>query len=152
MCLASYIHLLYVGKGLPEAHSVLKHFKDAFDWIEANKSGRIVPAEGVDTEYDAACKSVSDIESNLKKHLKEQRKLLGDASVRICIQMAKFCAIFCELNFYAVIVISVKSFIYAYLQINYVTIGKDSYLLEVPESLCKSIPREYELQSSKKVQ
>lgn len=107
-------HLLTLGKGLPEAHSVLKHFKDAFDWIEANKSGRIIPAEGVDSEYDAACKTVSDIESNMKKHLKEQRKLLGDASI------------------------------------NYVTIGKDLYLLEVPESLCKSIPREYELQSSKK--
>lgn len=95
----SYIHLLYPGKGLPEADSVLKHFKDAFDWIEANKSGRIIPAEGVDSEYDAACKSVSDIESNLKKHLKEQRKLLGDASVRICVQRAKFYAIICDLNF-----------------------------------------------------
>lgn len=37
------------------------------------------------------------------------------------------------------------------LQIDYVTIGKDAYLLEVPESLCRSIPKEYELQSSKKV-
>lgn len=36
-------------------------------------------------------------------------------------------------------------------QISYVTIGKDAYLLEVPESLSGSIPRDYELQSSKKV-
>nr|XP_043621145.1 DNA mismatch repair protein MSH6 isoform X2 [Erigeron canadensis] len=34
--------------------------------------------------------------------------------------------------------------------INYVTVGKESYLLEVPESLCGSLPRDYELQSSKK--
>ncbi|GJY33065.1 DNA mismatch repair protein MSH6 [Tanacetum coccineum] len=34
--------------------------------------------------------------------------------------------------------------------ISYVTIGKDSYLLEVPESLCGSLPSDYELQSSKK--
>ena len=89
--MASYIYIiLYAGKGLPEAHSVLKHFKDAFDWLEANKSGRIIPREGVDAEYDAACKTISDIESNLKKNLKEQRKLLGDASVRICINMAKY--------------------------------------------------------------
>lgn len=31
------------------------------------------------------------------------------------------------------------------------TVGKDEYLLEVPESLQGVIPRDYELQSSKKV-
>lgn len=36
-------------------------------------------------------------------------------------------------------------------QITFVTVGKDAYLLEVPESLRGSIPRDYELQSSKKV-
>ncbi|MCD7449438.1 DNA mismatch repair protein msh6 [Datura stramonium] len=107
-------HLLTPGKGLPDVDSVLKHFKDAFDWVEANNSGRIIPHEGVDEEYDAACKQVQEIELKLSKHLKEQRKLLGDSSI------------------------------------DYVTIGKDAYLLEVPESLCRSIPKEYELQSSKK--
>ncbi|GJX79340.1 DNA mismatch repair protein MSH6 [Tanacetum coccineum] len=34
--------------------------------------------------------------------------------------------------------------------VNYVSIGKDSYLLEVPKSLCGSLPSDYELQSSKK--
>lgn len=82
--------LLYAGKGLPEVHSILKHFKDAFDWMEANESGRIIPTEGVDAEYDAAYKTVSHIQSNLKKHLKEQQKLLGDTSVRICIKMAEY--------------------------------------------------------------
>ncbi|XP_047334362.1 DNA mismatch repair protein MSH6-like [Impatiens glandulifera] len=106
--------LLTPGEGLPNVHPILKHFKDAFDWTEANNSGRIIPNEGVDAEYDSACAAVVEVESSLRKHLKEQRKLLGDASI------------------------------------NYVTIGKDSYLLEVPESLSKSIPRNYELQSSKK--
>lgn len=36
-------------------------------------------------------------------------------------------------------------------QINFVTIGKEAYLLEVPESLRGNIPRDYELRSSKKV-
>ena len=36
-------------------------------------------------------------------------------------------------------------------QINYVTIGKDTYLLEVAESLSGSVPCEYERRSSKKV-
>lgn len=61
----------------------LNHFEDAFDWVEANNSGRIIPHEGVDVEYDSACKAVKEIESNLLKHLKEQRKLLGDTSVRL---------------------------------------------------------------------
>ena len=60
----------------------LNHFKDAFDWVEANNSGRVIPHEGVDIEYDSACKAVKEIESILLKHLKEQRKLLGDTSVR----------------------------------------------------------------------
>lgn len=51
--------------------------------MEANKSGRIVPHEGVDVEFDSACKAVKEIESSLLKHLKEQRKLLGDTSVRL---------------------------------------------------------------------
>ncbi|CAK9183092.1 unnamed protein product [Ilex paraguariensis] len=107
-------HLLTPGKGLPDVHSVLKPFKDAFDWVEANNSGRVIPREGVDMEYDSACKRVREVESNLTEHLKEQQILLGDASI------------------------------------NYVTVGKDAYLLEVPEHLCRNIPRNYELRSSKK--
>ncbi|XP_048442766.1 DNA mismatch repair protein MSH6-like [Pyrus x bretschneideri] len=102
------------SKGLPDVNSVLKHFKDAFDWVEANNSGRIIPHEGVDIEYDSACEKVKEIESHLAKHLQEQRKLLGDKSI------------------------------------TYVTVEKDSYLLEMPESLCSSIPSAYELRSSKK--
>lgn len=49
--------------------------------MEANNSGRIIPHEGVDVEYDSACKKVREIESSLTKHLKEQRKLLGETSV-----------------------------------------------------------------------
>ncbi|CAL5437422.1 unnamed protein product [Camellia sinensis] len=107
-------HLLSPGKGFPDIHSVLKHFKDSFDWVEANNSGRIIPRDGVDMEYDSACRTVKEVESSLNKHVKEQRKLLGDLSI------------------------------------NYVTIGKDAYLLEVPESLSGSVPRNYELRSSKK--
>lgn len=36
-------------------------------------------------------------------------------------------------------------------QITYVTVGKEAYLLEVPESLRGSIPHDYELRSSRKV-
>ncbi|GLT42632.1 hypothetical protein SLA2020_166220 [Shorea laevis] len=107
-------HLLAPGKGLPDIHSILKHFKDAFDWVDANKSGRIIPHEGVDMEYDTACRTIKEIESSLTKYLKEQRKLLANSSI------------------------------------TYVTVGKEAYLLEVPESLRGIIPRDYELRSSKK--
>ncbi|KAK2649644.1 hypothetical protein Ddye_017133 [Dipteronia dyeriana] len=107
-------HILIPGKGLPDIITILKHFKDAFDWVEANNSGRIIPHEGGDMEYDSACKTVKEIESGLEKHLKEQRKLLGDTSI------------------------------------SYVTVGKDIYLLEVPESLGGIVPQGYEFRSSKK--
>ncbi|XP_008451484.1 DNA mismatch repair protein MSH6 isoform X2 [Cucumis melo] len=106
--------LLTPGEGLPDLHSVLSHFKDAFDWVEANSSGRVIPREGVDVEYDSACEKIKEIQSSLTKHLKEQRKLLGDTSI------------------------------------TYVTVGKETHLLEVPESLQGNIPQTYELRSSKK--
>ncbi|KAJ0589820.1 putative DNA mismatch repair protein MutS/MSH [Helianthus annuus] len=106
--------LLTPGKDHSDVNAALKHFKNAFDWMEAKSSGRIIPRDGVDNEYDSACRTVTDIEFSLKNHLKEQRKLLGDSSI------------------------------------NYVTVGKDSYLLEVPESLSGCLPSDYERQSSKK--
>ncbi|KAL8142654.1 hypothetical protein V2J09_015686, partial [Rumex salicifolius] len=106
--------LLVPGKGFPDLVSVLKYFKDAFDWAEANSTGRIIPCQGVDLEYDSAYQRITEVEDSLKKHLQEQRKILGISSI------------------------------------TYVTVGKDSYLLEVPEALCGSIPKEYELKSSKK--
>ncbi|KAF6156960.1 hypothetical protein GIB67_039721 [Kingdonia uniflora] len=107
-------HLLTPDEGLPDIHSSINHFKDAFDWVEADQSGRIIPHEGVDNEYDSACKTVMDVESSFAGHLKEQHKVLGDSSI------------------------------------TYVTVGKDLYLLEVPESLQGCVPRDYELRSSKK--
>ena len=88
--MASLIYHLYAGKGLPDVHSVLKHFKEAFDWDEANSTGRIIPREGVDAEYDSACKAVKEIETSLETHLKEQRALLGNKSVRTCLTLMIF--------------------------------------------------------------
>nr|GEV72844.1 retrotransposon protein, putative, Ty1-copia subclass [Tanacetum cinerariifolium] len=37
-----------VCKDQPDVIAVLRHFKNAFDWTEAKKSGRIIPQDGVD--------------------------------------------------------------------------------------------------------
>ncbi|XP_074317650.1 DNA mismatch repair protein MSH6-like [Silene latifolia] len=106
--------LLVPGKERPDVSSTLQQFREAFDWVEANSSGRIIPHEGVDAEFDTASKMIEEIKSNLEKHIIEQRKVIGDESIK------------------------------------YVIVGKDRYLLEMSESLSRSVPRDYELRSSKK--
>lgn len=98
--------LFCAGKGLPDILLILKHFKDAFDWVEANNSGRIIPHGGVDIDYDSACKKIKEIESSLNKHLKEQRKLLGDSSVRTCLEalLVLNLSIMCFPDFFLVII------------------------------------------------
>lgn len=81
---------LLLGKGLPDIHSILKHFRDAFEWVEADRSGCIIPHVGVDIEYDAACLAISNLESNLTKYLKEQQKALGEPSVMLSFIVASF--------------------------------------------------------------
>ena len=62
--------------------STLRHFKDAFDWVDANSTGRIIPREGADAEYDSASRKIEEIESNLEEHIKEQKKLIGNKMVK----------------------------------------------------------------------
>uniref|UniRef100_A0A803MSX8 Uncharacterized protein n=1 Tax=Chenopodium quinoa TaxID=63459 RepID=A0A803MSX8_CHEQI len=69
------------GKGLPNMSSIIKQFRDVFDWVDANSTGRIIPLEGADVEYDSASEKIEEIESDLKKHIVEQKKLLGITSV-----------------------------------------------------------------------
>uniref|UniRef100_J3MXB1 DNA mismatch repair protein n=1 Tax=Oryza brachyantha TaxID=4533 RepID=J3MXB1_ORYBR len=106
--------LLSPGKRLPHVSSILDHFRDAFDWAEADRNGRIIPREGCDPEYDAACIAIEEIESSLENYLKEQRELLSDSSLK------------------------------------YVNVGKDVYLIEMPDNLREFVPRNYQLQSTKK--
>jgi DNA mismatch repair protein MSH6 len=62
-------HILTPGKGLPDARPTIKHFETAFDWSEAEKTGHILPCEGVDEDYDVANRTVREIEIELEKHL-----------------------------------------------------------------------------------
>lgn len=107
-------HILTPGKGLPDVRPTIKHFETAFDWSEAEKTGRILPCEGVDKDYDVANRSVREIEIDLGKHLEMQRKFFGSD------------------------------------MINYVTVGKEQYQIEIPESMLAKVPQEYEARSSRK--
>ncbi|DAZ96388.1 TPA: hypothetical protein N0F65_010755 [Lagenidium giganteum] len=60
----------------PALHSKLAFFKRSFDQEAAQKSGVIVPQEGVDPDYDGACTDITNIEQEFQEYLEEQRRAL----------------------------------------------------------------------------
>ncbi|KAJ8577089.1 hypothetical protein ON010_g2120 [Phytophthora cinnamomi] len=56
----------------PDLTEKLEFFKRSFDQAAAKKSGVIVPQDGVDPEFDAACAEIAQIEAELAEYLKEQ--------------------------------------------------------------------------------
>ncbi|BBN02356.1 DNA mismatch repair protein MSH6 [Marchantia polymorpha subsp. ruderalis] len=102
--------------GLSEMFSIIENFETAFDWDEAETTGRIVPSvEGVDAEFDEADSTVKSVSEKLSDYLSKQRKKFGNSS-----------------------------------EINYVTVGKEAYQMEVPEELHAKVPASYEVRSSRK--
>lgn len=65
---------------MPDMKSTIEHFEVAFDWSEAELSGRILPREGVDSDFDAASSVISEVESKLDAYLEEQREHFGNSS------------------------------------------------------------------------
>ncbi|GLJ19028.1 hypothetical protein SUGI_0341380 [Cryptomeria japonica] len=108
-------HNLTPGRGLPDVKPIMKQFVTAFDWSEAEKTGRILPCEGVDKDYDMANQRVREIETGFAKHLEMQQMLFGSDAM-----------------------------------ITYVTVGKEQYQIEIPESMLAKVPQEYEARSSRK--
>jgi hypothetical protein len=68
------------GKGMPKMKSLLQHLERAFDWAEAEKSGRIMPHEGVDDDFDAAATTITEVEKKLAAYLEQQRKHFNNSS------------------------------------------------------------------------
>ncbi|CAI5712053.1 unnamed protein product [Hyaloperonospora brassicae] len=60
----------------PDLTKRLEFFKRSFDQAAAAKSGEIVPQSGVDTEFDAACADIAQVEAELAEYLSEQRTAL----------------------------------------------------------------------------
>jgi hypothetical protein len=64
---------------MPDMRSVIDHFETAFDWPEAENSGRILPREGVDSDFDAASAVIAEVEGKLDSYLEEQRAHFGNS-------------------------------------------------------------------------
>jgi DNA mismatch repair protein MSH6 len=60
----------------PDLAEKLEFFKRSFNQAAAEKSGVIVPQDGVDPEFDGACAEISEIEAELAEYLSEQRTAL----------------------------------------------------------------------------
>ncbi|KAJ7532277.1 hypothetical protein O6H91_14G080400 [Diphasiastrum complanatum] len=107
--------LVTIGKGFPNLAPFIKKFEASFDWLEAEKNGRIIPCSGVDEAFDSATLAITSIKLELDNYIEKQRQIFGNSS-----------------------------------EITYVTVGKDSYQLEIPDHFHAKLPLEYEARSSKK--
>ncbi|KAL4517804.1 hypothetical protein Ndes2526A_g02182 [Nannochloris sp. 'desiccata'] len=71
------------GSGkLLDMEPALAEMRAAADWEEAESTGRVVPAAGVDAEYDAAEEAVKTSEAALADYLKELKAELGSRDVK----------------------------------------------------------------------
>ncbi|MCO5583206.1 hypothetical protein L7F22_037114 [Adiantum nelumboides] len=103
------------GKAVQDLASVLNYFEDAFDWLEAEKNGRITPHYGVDKEFDLRSKNIAVIEAKLETFLEEQKKYFNNQSIA------------------------------------FVSVGKDRFQLEIPDSLQAKVPHDFNVESQKKI-
>lgn len=60
-----------MGK-FPDLHLPLAFFDNAFDQEKAKKDGKIIPAKGVDAEYDEAVREIKNTSQKLDEYLKVQ--------------------------------------------------------------------------------
>lgn len=61
--------------------TALAGIANATDWNDAEKTGRVVPAPGVDAAYDAARQRIRDTEAALQGHLQDVKQQLGCSEV-----------------------------------------------------------------------
>lgn len=67
---------------MPNIAPALKYFEDAFDWSDAEKTGRITPHEGVDSDFDLGSVNIITIKRKLEAYLKDQQEYFKNQSVR----------------------------------------------------------------------
>lgn len=64
------------GGLFPDYEATLDYFDSSFDHDIAKKSGKIIPAPGVDSNYDKCKESIDNITDKLNDYLEEQRQVL----------------------------------------------------------------------------
>jgi DNA mismatch repair protein MSH6 len=75
--------LVTPGEGrFPDMEAALAEMRDAADWEDAEATGRVVPAAGVDAAYDAAEAAVTEAEEALATHLDALKEELGCRNVK----------------------------------------------------------------------
>lgn len=67
---------------MPDLASTLEYWRDAFDRVQAKDDGLMVPARGVEADFDQSRDDVKEIESHLDALLQRSRKKLGSSAVR----------------------------------------------------------------------
>ena len=67
---------------MPNIMPAIKYFEDAFDWADAEKTGRITPHEGVDSDFDLGSANITKIKRKLEAYLKEQQEYFKSQAVR----------------------------------------------------------------------
>ncbi len=76
------LELVTPGEKLLDMEPALAEMRAAADWDEAESTGRVVPAAGVDADYDAAEEAVKNSEAALFDYLKELKAELGSRDVK----------------------------------------------------------------------
>ncbi|EFN52031.1 hypothetical protein CHLNCDRAFT_139631 [Chlorella variabilis] len=66
--------LVTPGELFPDMAAALAEMQSATDWAEAEASGRVEPARGVDGAYDAALDAIDAAQAALQAHLAEARR------------------------------------------------------------------------------
>ena len=69
--------------GFPFLNDLIHKFTSSFDAEQAKKTGKIIPAPGLNEDYDQAIEEIKGIESELASYLKSQSKELGCAIVYV---------------------------------------------------------------------
>ncbi|KAL6768798.1 MSH6 [Auxenochlorella protothecoides x Auxenochlorella symbiontica] len=101
------------GRRFPHLDGPLKEMWDATDWEAAEATGHILPAEGVDADFDAATRAIVAADAALDDYLEEVKGLLKTRA-----------------------------------GVTYVSLNKDSHVLQLPESV--TTPASWEPMTAKK--
>lgn len=109
--------LVTPGLSFPDMKVPLEELLTATDWSAAERSGRVIPEQGVDPVYDSAVQTVESVEQELQDHLKEMKDHMVSG-------------------------VPNKS------HIKYVSLMKESHVIEVPESA--KVPADWEPMQGKK--